>query len=328
MNKLIYLSFAQGTYVNGVLTGKIDGPLLAKSVSSVMIRAGQGVWEDPLFRYHYKICVDNKIPFGIWWFNQPNMEASPQVNASMTVWNSLPLKPLVIAYDVEEIDYKDLADGVWKKLFPPSRRFSHDNVLKWCRDVKSYTKGNVGIYTRKFYFEQWTYETDEWYDYWMWIAAWYNWTGQVPPALPWKWPTFKIHQFEAGGLGTPGVDPAHTCKEYFNGDNPKEFFETGGVSLPPTEFNPYFVDVTSWYLTGTTGPGPNYPPIVWLKKGDRVEILEVANGWGRFKDGWINLDFTVVADTTPPPTMPTIQEQLDALARRVTRLEAFHDGPG
>lgn len=57
MIKVIYLSFAQGTNING--------PLLAKSVSAVMIRAGQGIWEDPLFRYNYQLCVDNRIPFGI-----------------------------------------------------------------------------------------------------------------------------------------------------------------------------------------------------------------------------------------------------------------------
>jgi len=223
MEKVIYLSFAQGT--------NIDGPKLAKSVSAVMVRAGQGTWEDPLFRQNYKICIDNKIPFGIWWFCQPNMVASYQVNAFMKVWNSLEVKPVVIAYDVEEIDYKD-DDGIWKKLFPPSRQFNHDNVLKWCKDIKIATGTKVGIYTRKNYFESWTYETNEWYQFWMWIAAWYIYSGQVEPALPWNWTEYKIHQYEGGGQGTPGVDPAQTCKEYFNGTH-TELLDFFGAKQEP-----------------------------------------------------------------------------------------------
>jgi len=208
MEKVIYLSFAQGT--------NIDGPKLAQSVSAVMVRAGQGIWEDPLFRYNYQLCIDNKIPFGIWWFCQPNMPANYQVNAFMTVWNSLPVKPVVIAYDVEEIDYRD-DNGIMQKLFPPTRQFNHDNVLAWCKQIKAATGAKVGIYTRKNYFESWTFETDEWYQFWMWIAAWYLYTGEVPPALPWNWHEYKLHQYQGGGQGTPGVDPAQTCKEYFNG---------------------------------------------------------------------------------------------------------------
>lgn len=225
MVKLIYLSFAQNI--------DIDGPLLAKSVSAVMVRAGQGIWEDPRFRYNYKICIDNNIPFGIWWFCQPDMAAEPQIEAFMKVWNSLPIKPSVIAYDVEEIDYKD-ANGVWQKVFPPSKQFNHDNVLKWCQVVKDRTGAKVGIYTRKNYFEAWTNEDEAWYEFWMWIAAWYIYTGEVEPALPWHWPTFKIHQYEGGGLGTPGVDPATTCKERFNGTL-EECLSFFGIEVSPTD---------------------------------------------------------------------------------------------
>jgi GH25 family lysozyme M1 (1,4-beta-N-acetylmuramidase) len=212
---------------------KIDYALLAKSVSAVMIRGGQGIWVDDQFQKHYDGCVKNGIPFGIWWFCQPDMKAQYQIDAFMKLWNSLAVKPMVIAYDVEEIDYID-ANGTYQKLFPPSRQFSHDNTLLFCKEVKRLTGGKVGIYTRKGYFEAWTFETDEWYQFWMWIAAWYNYTGTVPPVLPWKWPTYLLHQYEGGGLGTPGVDPINTCKEYFNGTLQEclDFF--GGKEPTPT----------------------------------------------------------------------------------------------
>lgn len=215
-----------------------------------MIRGGQGIWIDETFKRNYDLCVTNNIPFGIWWFCQPNMLAAPQVKAFLDLWNGLEVKPAVIAYDVEDIDYyEDIlqSDGtvkrVWKKVFPPSRQYSHDNVLKWCKDVKAATNGKVGIYTRKFYFQDWTFETKEWYDFWLWIAAWYNYTGVIKPDLPWKWPDYKLHQYEGGGQGTPGVDPWQTCKEYFNGTH-DELLEFFGIVEKETTMASLHVETT------------------------------------------------------------------------------------
>jgi GH25 family lysozyme M1 (1,4-beta-N-acetylmuramidase) len=218
LENVVYLSFAQ--------SGPIDGPKLKKAVSAVMIRGGQGVWVDPLFWQHYKTCVDNKIPFGIWWFCQPNMRAEPQIEEFLKLWRSLPIKPVVIAYDVEEIDYWDDETKSMKKIFPPSRQFNHDNVLLWCKAVAAETGAKVGIYTRMYYFEAWTFSSPEWYEFWLWIAAWFNYTGQVPPAPPWDWPDYKIHQYEGGTHVTDGVS-GPTCGEYFNGthDELLAFFE-------------------------------------------------------------------------------------------------------
>lgn len=226
MEKLIYLSLYQPT--------TLDWTLLKQNVSAVMIRAGQGIWEDPSFRAHYANAVKNKMPFGVWWFCQPDMAAAPQIAAFLKIYNSLAVKPIVIAYDVEEIDYRD-DSGKMQKLFPPSKQFNHDNVMAWCKGVQSATGARVGIYTRKYYFEEWTNPTAEWYQFWMWIAAWYNYTGQVPPDLPWDWPNYKIHQYQGGGLGTPGVDPATTCKEYFNGTHAEllSFFGAHEEVIPP-----------------------------------------------------------------------------------------------
>lgn len=207
---VIYLSFAQW--------GRINYPTLATSVSAVMIRAGQNTWEDPLFVQHYAGTVAAKIPFGIWWFLQPNWPSDPQVDAFLKIWYQLPIKPSVIALDVEEIDYQD-ADGTMKKIFPPSRLYSHNSILNWVRRTRAATNGKIGIYTRKNYFEEWTYPDPEWNKIWWWIAAWYRYTGKVPPALPYGAETYKIHQYEGGGPGPSGILQATTCKEYFNGDH-------------------------------------------------------------------------------------------------------------
>ncbi len=324
MQKLVYLSFAQGVYENGVKVGKVDGPLLAKSVSGVMIRAGQGIWEDPLFRYHYGICVDNKIPFGIWWFNQPNMTAEPQIEAVMKLWDSLTVKTKRVAFDAEEIDYKDEVDGQYKKLFPSTREFSHNNLLKLCTEVSRLTLAEIGIYTRKYYFQDWTYPVSEWKKFWLWIAAWYNYTGVVLPALPIPFEEYKIHQYEGGGYGTPGVFQK-TCKEYLvDSEDPVKFFGNDFASTP-VETGPQTVEVISSYLRLGSGPGVQYSALdIWLKKGDRVVILEQLNGWGRCADGWLSLKYTKFVDVAPPVEVLTLQDQIDSLEKRVEVLEGYH----
>jgi GH25 family lysozyme M1 (1,4-beta-N-acetylmuramidase) len=332
VEKVIYLSYTQGT--------KINGALLAKSVSAVMVRGGQGIWEDPLFRYNYQICVDNHIPFGIWWFCQPNMMAAPQVEAFLKVWNSLPIKPVVIAYDVEEIDYLD-SNGKMQKLFPPSRQYNHDNVLKWCKDIKKATGGKVGIYTRKNYFEEWTVETPDWYQFWMWIAAWYLYTGVVKPLLPWKWTEYKLHQYDGGSLGTLGVDPVNTCKEYFNGDHKQclEFFgakDTDPAPVDPPSATltvPYTATVQPFYLTIFFAPDLMSEKVAWLEHGTSVIVTEEWDDWAKIDQGWTRLEYTLydvvhqslenkVSITTPPPppvTLPVLS--LESLDARVKILE-------
>jgi GH25 family lysozyme M1 (1,4-beta-N-acetylmuramidase) len=213
----------------------IDYNLLAKNVSAVMIRTGQSTFEDTEFRKHYAGARAAKIPIGLWHFLQPDTPAQGQVDSFLKIYNSLPHKPKVIALDVENIQYFDVSLGKNINVMPPSRDFAHRETLKWCKDVRAATGGKVGIYTRKNYFEQWMTSTPDWYQFWMWIAAWYQYTGQVPPALPWSWPEYKLHQYAGGGQGTPGVDPISTCKEYFNGTHAEcmAFFEPEFAESPP-----------------------------------------------------------------------------------------------
>ena len=116
MENIVYLSFCQPN---------VDWPTLKKNVSAVMIRVGQGIWEDTHFREHYNNAVIHQVPFGLWHFHQPNMAAAPQVDFIKGILDSLKYKPVVFAIDEEEIDYYD-ANGVLQKLFPPSRQLKPD----------------------------------------------------------------------------------------------------------------------------------------------------------------------------------------------------------
>ena len=51
------------------------------------------------------------------------------------------------------------------------------------------------------------------------------------------------------------------------------------------------VRVTADYLNIRQGPGTGYARVGRLTRGTQVEILEVKDGWGKMKDGWISLQY-------------------------------------
>ena len=75
---------------------------------AVVIRMGQSTYEDSMFRTHYENAVKYGVPFGVYWFFQPNFSAALQVEAFLKIWNSLPVKPTRIFLDVENISYTDI----------------------------------------------------------------------------------------------------------------------------------------------------------------------------------------------------------------------------
>lgn len=52
------------------------------------------------------------------------------------------------------------------------------------------------------------------------------------------------------------------------------------------------VQITTDLLNIRTGPGINYAQVGVLKKGEKAEIVETSNGWGKIKNnaGWISLN--------------------------------------
>ena len=228
MIKLVYLSWCQPY--------PIDWQTLKQNVGGVMIRSSQATYEDELFRKHYQAAVESDTPFLLWHFWQPNQPAAPQVEFLKGLLNSLPVKPKAIALDVESIEW--WKDGVRQPdIVPPSVDFSHREMLAACKALAALGY-KVGFYTRKDYFERWTYNSPDWLNYWLWIAAWYQYTGNVPPALPWGWTDYKIHQYGGGQYNAiPGIGANSVCLEYWNGtpEQINEYFVSSGGYTPPTE---------------------------------------------------------------------------------------------
>ena len=277
-----------------------NGKGLAKRGVALIMRMGQGIWLDSDFWDNYNNARANGVKFGVYWFLQPNMAYGPQLSAFLSIYNSLPWKPKVIALDVEDINTGTVI------VLPPSVAYNNANVLGWLQGVESATGVIPGVYTRKNYWEQWTYRMDVWKHYWLWIASWTSYSIYI--AMPVDWPTWTVWQSEGGtgrDIDIPGpvdIDNFHGTQEeqdaFFEGEEmPEEPFEKYVVKLDPSKCT---------YLTVQSSPGVNNP-VYWYSvvHNDRITVLEEVNQWGKVeyeagKFGWISLYYTIRLETLPP----------------------------
>ena len=268
----------------------------------LMIRAGQNVYVDPRFWEHYNQALNDGVPFGIWWFWQPDAPFQPQLDAFLLLYRSLPWKPPIVALDVEDIA---LSDGT--HIFPASPADHTANLLGWLRGVEAATGNIPGIYTRQNYWDAWTIAGSGFDHFWLWVATWTKYSTNIIFPRDWaKTKSWLLWQYE-GGDGRDADIPGPVDLDAYNGDPAKMAAWFAGEGSPPspnptpTPFEPYKVQVTSSFLTVCATPDPKAAGIAWLKQGDIVEIVEVSsNNWGRFDEGWISLYWTTTVIDAPP----------------------------
>lgn len=274
-----------------------NGPGLAARGVGLMIRMGQGIWLDSDFWDNYHEALASGVKFGIYWFFQPNMDYGPQVAAFLAIYNSLPWKPRVIALDVEDINTGSVI------ILPKSVAWHTHNVLSWLQAIELATGYTPGIYTRKNYWDLWTYRMAEWSHYWLWVASWTQYSTYI--AMPADWSAWKLWQYE-GGTGRDPDIPGPVDLNNFNGTQAEQDLFFGEGEIMPTEpFEPYVVipDKSKCvYLAACTAPTAGAPQVYWwtAAREERITILEVsANNWGRCDQGWVSLFYTVKIEEAP-----------------------------
>ena len=282
-----------------------NGKNLASRGVALIIRMGQGIWLDAEFWDNYNSARDSGVSFGIYWFLQPNMAFGPQLEAFLSIYNSLPWKPSVIALDVEDINTGSAV------ILPPSVAYNTNNVLGWLQGVESATGIIPGVYTRKNYWEQWTYRMDIWKHFWLWVASWTTYSIYI--AMPVDWPTWKIWQSQ-GGTGRDPDIPGPVDIDNFHGTQAEQNDFFGGKNMPTEPFEKYTVMLDKSKcvaLTVQSSPGANNP-LYWYTAAheDRITILEESvNRWGKVEYtkgnfGWISLFYTIKVETPPLLTAP------------------------
>jgi lysozyme len=229
--KIIDISWCQPTK-------NIDWQKLHDLGIGVIIRAGQADFTDSLFFEHVANAIKYKVPFAIYFFFQPNLHYEPQLAHFLEIWNSLPVKPIQIFLDVENIAYTEIQpDGSKKQInvLPPNALTHSAWLWGWLDGVEKATGITPGIYTRADYWNVWTLRTYNWSHWLLWVASWTNYSADI--RLPADWLNWQVWQYE-GGTGRQEGITGPVDLDYFNGtqDEMLAFFGMAPVVVtPPVE---------------------------------------------------------------------------------------------
>lgn len=80
-------------------------------------------------------------------------------------------------------------------------------------------------------------------------------------------------------------------------------------SPPPTTTVTYGVCIADYALTVRSGPGVTFPPVDYLRNGQRVRVLEQKDGWARLESpaGWSSLRYLRLETVEEP--LPEVPEE-------------------
>lgn len=179
----------------------IDFDQMAKNTEGVIIRAGQGTFEDKVFKTSWKNAKAAGLLRGAYWFYDSRVDAKRQAEKFVSV----------LGNDLGEMemwcDYEDRYGGPhggWKNWY---------NFM--VRIQQLLPNKQLGIYTGYYYWTEFG-SSSEWFGKFPLWQAWYN--TDIPPIVPKPWKTWTFHQFTDDAPGAIyGVESREIDLNYFNG---------------------------------------------------------------------------------------------------------------
>lgn len=256
--------------------------LLARNVSAILIKCGQGVREDITFRNKYDNSLKVGLRTGIWFFYHPDMEAKPQIDKFISIYNLLDIKPRWIGLDVEESSYYETVDNklVSHTVLPPSTVSYSAWIWQWLIEVERLTGVVPAVYTRATWWNIWVSGNVKWSKYPLWVANY----GVSKPTLPKDWKTWQFWQ--RGTSIVPGILTA-VDTDWFDGTE-KELDAVFGLNtssssntIPESVVNPTGTVTARIGLRVHTEPSIYSPKLRTLTYGSQIEIFETQGDWYR-----------------------------------------------
>lgn len=263
--------------------GTIDGKKVAKQVEYVILRCTtKNNQKDIKFEEHYKNCINNNIPIGVYKFSYAKTLSDAKEEAEKVI---------------EALQGKDIDCGVWYDLeWSEQIPLGKDQITKIAMAfIETMEKAGykTGIYCNRNWFLN--YIDTKKIDRPVWIARYpASDKGKVREDLR---PNLGelIWQYSSKGSidGISGNIDLNTSKQ-----NLKEYFtkksQTQVPSAPITQVvTPTNNTLIKNVITANTlhvrkGPSTAYAHVKYLKKNDVVNVLKCQNGWYYIGDGWIS----------------------------------------
>jgi len=173
---------------------------MAGITRGVIIRAGQGSYQDRVFQTSWKNARSAGLVRGSYWFYDSRVNPKRQAEKYVEILSQDPGEMEMWC------DYEDRYGGPyggWRNWFDFMER------IKTLMPEKK-----LGVYTGYYYWQEFAAGVNYFSQYPLWIA-WYN---PTPPLVPPTWQDWTFWQFTDNGDGTLfGVESLNIDLNYFNG---------------------------------------------------------------------------------------------------------------
>lgn len=174
---------------------------MATQTRGVIIRAGQGTFEDRVFKTSWKNAKLAGLLRGSYWFYDSRVDPKRQAEKFVAV----------LSDDLGEMemwcDFEDRYGGKfggWRNWYDFMSRIQQLLPTK-----------PLGIYTGYYYWREFG-STSDWFAQFPLWQAWYN--TDIPPIVPLPWVNWTYHQFTDDHPGALwGVESREIDMNYFNG---------------------------------------------------------------------------------------------------------------
>lgn len=187
--------------------------------AGVILRAGQGAWDDIKFNDFRAACKSSNLPYGAYWFYDNRYAPKAQAELFASILGS-DKPPLGCWLDLEHsVSGSYWSWQAWREFIDHFR--------------KIYSPAYFGIYTRASYID--IYMPSSQYGYFGAMPLWVAHYGASKPTLPKAWSDWVFWQYSDKGDGKAhGVGSTYIDMNHFNGDENK-FNNLFKTNVPPTQ---------------------------------------------------------------------------------------------
>jgi len=311
-------------------------------LTAAVTRAGYGITRDFFLNTLVGFYRALKIPFGLYWYLYPGINAESQINKFLAISKEFP-DATCFFIDVEEytsnkiILSKPYLEAFYKKA--------------WEYGKVKFTGKKFGVYTANWCISSffpnvltWLPKTNQWFadyvKYYGWWQGFINslggsWGDNTRPIslekLPIIFNEIKKHQpVLPNGITNYGMWQCFTFLPFvelttnqrnldFNLGTPEAFkywFNVNIVEEPPVvppvgTIVKYKVIIYS--LNVRTGPSTKYAVKKSIPYGTIISAVEEKNGWVRYADGWVSKFYLEEVSSVPIPPPPVTSFKVKVL---------------
>lgn len=231
-------------------TQPIQFAMMKDKAEFIILRAGQGDWEDSEYKNSYAGAGAVGLPRGAYWYYDNRYHPQRQAELfAKTVQDAGKLE-LEMWVDIEQREYTTSPYAGWK------------NWYDFIERLKQLTTARIGIYTGAYYWKEFTQAAPPvnlryFGQYPLWIAQYPNNPNGFIPTVPAPWIEWTYWQYTDQGNGRAyGVQSAEIDLNFYNGSL-DDFRARYKITQTEKEDTPmYLVEVKLLYKTNLR-PNPN-----------------------------------------------------------------------